>query len=55
MIITDPKERAARKLSAKIKKKYKKESGSFLTVKEFCDFTGFDEESLNGFFTSKVS
>ncbi len=49
MNITGRKERAARKLLAKIKKKYKKERGTFLTVKEFCQFTGFDEESVNQF------
>lgn len=49
MNITGRKERAARKLLAKIKKKYKKGRGSFLTVKEFCDFTGFDEENVKEF------
>ncbi|HMJ46301.1 MAG TPA: hypothetical protein VK498_03185 [Ferruginibacter sp.] len=49
MNITGRKERAARKLLAKIRKKYKKKTGDFLTVKEFCEFTGFDEESVKEF------
>ena len=49
MNITGRRERAARKLLAKIRKKYKKKNGDFLTVKEFCQYTSFDEESVNGF------
>jgi hypothetical protein len=49
MNITGRKERAARKLLAKIRKKYKKKTGDFLTVKEFCQFTGFDEVIVKEF------
>ena len=49
MNITGRKERAARKLLAKIRNKYKKKTGDFLTVKEFCQYTGFDEETVNNF------
>lgn len=49
MNITGRKERAARKLLAKIRKKYKKKTGDFLTVKEFCEFTGFEEKHVKEF------
>jgi hypothetical protein len=43
MNITGRRERAARKLLAQIRKKYKKKEGSFITVKEFCKYTDLDE------------
>ena len=49
MNITGRKERAARKLLAQIRKKYKKEPGKFTTVSEFCEYTGLKEESVNRF------
>lgn len=49
MKITGRKESAARKLLAKIRKEYKKQPGNFLTVKEFCRYTGFEEEVVNKF------
>lgn len=42
MNITGRKERAARKLLSKIKKKYNKESRDFISIKEFCEFTNLD-------------
>jgi hypothetical protein len=45
MSITGRKERAARKLLAQIRKKYKKRKGSFITKKEFCESTGIEEEN----------
>ena len=47
--ITGRKERPARKLIAKIRKKYKKENGTFITIFEFCEFTGLPPESIKGF------
>jgi hypothetical protein len=44
MNITGRKERAARKLLAQIRKKYKKKKGQFITVSEFCEFTGIQSE-----------
>jgi hypothetical protein len=49
MNITGRKERAARKLLAKIRKKYKKRRGDFLTMKEFCNFTGLEESEVQAF------
>ncbi|TMI93032.1 MAG: hypothetical protein E6H08_11050 [Bacteroidetes bacterium] len=49
MNITGRKERAARKLLARIKKKYKKRKGSFITIKEFCEFTEISEDLVNSF------
>ncbi|MBO9682320.1 MAG: hypothetical protein J7502_06580 [Flavisolibacter sp.] len=46
MMITGRKERAAWKLLATIRKKYRKKKGQFVTVKEFSAFTGIDEESI---------
>jgi len=47
--ITGRKERAARKLIAKIRKKYKKENGTFISVFEFCEYTGLPHESIKDF------
>ena len=49
MNITGRKERAARKLLAQIRGKYKKKRGDFLTMKEFCNFTGIDETEVKQF------
>lgn len=46
MNITGRKERAARKLLAQIRKKYKKKKGQFITTKEFCEFTGIENEII---------
>ena len=51
MNITGRRERAASKMMAAMKKKYKKKRTDFLTVKEFCAYTGFNEESVKEFLT----
>lgn len=38
--------RSAWNLLSKIKKKYRKKKGQFVTVKEYSEFTGIDEESI---------
>jgi len=52
MNITGRRERAARKLLAQIRKKYKKKKGSFISVYEFCDFTGLKPENVKDFLSS---
>ena len=47
--ITGRKERAAWKLLAQIRKKYNKEKGQFVTIDEFCEFTGIKEERVQPF------
>ncbi|MBS1667817.1 MAG: hypothetical protein JST58_10610 [Bacteroidetes bacterium] len=47
--ITGRKERTARKLLALIRKKYKKKKGDFITVKEFCEYTGIGIEQVTMF------
>jgi ribosomal protein S3 len=49
MNITGRKERAARKLLAQIRKKYKKKKGQFITIGEFSEFTGIDAEIIYSF------
>jgi hypothetical protein len=49
MNITGRKERAARKLLARIRKKFNKERGDFITTYEFSQFTGIKEENLREF------
>ncbi len=49
MNITGRRERAARKLLAQIRKKYGKKRGEFISVKEFCNFTGLDENLVKEF------
>jgi hypothetical protein len=39
--------RTARKYLDKIRKKFKKTKGSFISLDEFCEFTGFKEERVN--------
>jgi hypothetical protein len=46
MNITGRKERAARKLLAQIRKKYQKKNGEFISIDEFCEFTGLKEEKV---------
>jgi len=49
MNITGRKERAARKLLAQIRKKYKKKKGEFISIKEFSEFTGLDIDLVQVF------
>lgn len=46
MNITGRKERAARKLLAQIRKKYKKKKNQFITVSEFAQYTGISQEVI---------
>ena len=46
MMITGRKPRAAWKLLAAIRKKYKKKKGQFVTVDEFCEFTGISKDII---------
>ena len=49
MNITGRQERTARKMLSQIRKKYNKEKGAFVTVDEFCRYTGFNEERISRF------
>lgn len=49
MNITGRRERTAHKLLARIRKKYKKPKGSFVSLDEFCDFTGLKPEKVHPF------
>ena len=44
--LTGRKERAAWKLLSQIRKKYKKNKGQFITIREFAEFTGIDVEEI---------
>jgi hypothetical protein len=52
MIITGRKERAAWKLLATIRKKYRKQKGQFVTIDEFCEHTGIKQDIVKPFLTS---
>jgi archaellum biogenesis ATPase FlaH len=52
MNITGRKERAARKLLANIRKKYKKKKGEFISIDEFCEFTSLKKESVREFLSN---
>jgi len=52
MNITGRKERAARKLLAQIRKKYKKRRGEFISIDEFCEFTSLKKESVSVFLSN---
>ena len=49
MDITGRKERAARKLLSKIRKKYNKANGEFITIKEFSEYTKISEDLVKSF------
>lgn len=51
MNITGKSERYGRKLLEKIKTKYSKEDHQFVTVDEFCKFTGLKIEQVQPFIT----
>jgi predicted transcriptional regulator of viral defense system len=44
--ITGVSKRTAWNLLSRIKKRYKKKKGQYITVKEFADFTGIAEEEI---------
>ncbi len=52
MNITGRRERAARKLLAKIRKRYKKKEGEFVSIDEFCEFTSLKKESVSTFLSN---
>jgi len=52
MNITGRRERTARLLLARIRKKYKKKKGEFVTVQEFSEYTGLKEEAVAAFLIS---
>ncbi|MET6999498.1 hypothetical protein [Chitinophaga defluvii] len=45
-ILTGYKGRTARRLLQKIREKHGKKRGGFVTVAEFCEYTGFDANLL---------
>lgn len=47
--ITGRKIRAARMLLSRIRKQNQKQQDAFVTVKEFCNYTGITEEEVRGF------
>jgi hypothetical protein len=49
MNITGRGERTARKLLSRIRKNYNKEKGAFITIEEFCSFTGLKPEQVTHF------
>jgi len=49
MNITGRRERAARKLLARIRITYNKKDGAFISINEFCEFTGLKEDLVNKF------
>ena len=49
MNITGLKERAARSLLARIRKKYRKKKGEFVSILEFCQFTSLAVELVRPF------
>jgi hypothetical protein len=52
MNITGRKERTARRLLSLIRKHYSKKQNDFITVEEFCQFTGLKEEKIYPFLLS---
>jgi hypothetical protein len=49
MNITGRRERTARKILSRMRKHYRKEKNAFITVDEFCLFTGMKKETILGF------
>jgi hypothetical protein len=52
MNITGRKERTARKLLSEIRKQQGKKQTDFITVEEFCQYTGLREEKIYPFLLS---
>lgn len=50
--ITGASERTARRLLARIRKQFNKQPGNLVTLKEFCQVTGIDEEYLKEYLAS---
>lgn len=51
MNITGRSERTARKLLFRIRKKYNKEKNAFISLEEFCEFTGLKPNDVSKFLT----
>jgi hypothetical protein len=49
MNITGRRDRTARKLLTRIRKKFKKKRGEFITLEEFCGYTGLKQEHVTNF------
>jgi hypothetical protein len=49
--ITGKKERTAGKILAQICRKYNKKPGDLITIYEFCEHTGLNEEKVRQFLT----
>ncbi len=47
--ITGKSERYGRRLISRIKKQLGKPENHFITIEEFCAFTGFKEENVKGY------
>jgi len=47
--ITGRADSTARRLLARIRKKYKKKKGAFISLEEFCAFTGLKPEHVSKF------
>jgi hypothetical protein len=47
--ITGVSKRTAWNLLSRIKKKYHKKKGQYVTAKEFAEYTGIPESQINGF------
>jgi len=46
MNITGRQERTARKLLSRIRRQFNKEKGAFVSIQEFCQFTGLHPEHV---------
>jgi hypothetical protein len=49
MNITGRRDRTARKLLTRIRKKFHKKKGEFITLEEFCGYTGLKPEHVTNF------
>ena len=52
MNITGRRKRCAYKLLQQIRRKYNKPKHAFISVDEFCEFTGLKEEKVNRFLST---
>jgi hypothetical protein len=52
-LITNKTERTGRRILRQIRKAFGKEKRDYVTVKEFCLFSGFDEEEVHEMLSGK--
>lgn len=52
-LITNKTERTGRRILRQIRKAFGKENRDYVTVKEFCLFSGFDEEEVHEMLSGK--